>query len=66
MLPLPNAQGALPAAAIWPADFNRTTLRGLTSARINLLLAFYGLNMQGNVGARRDRLAVHLGAPAFD
>ena len=55
---LPNAQGA------YPPNAENLTLRqfhSLNSAQVNQLTAFYGIQVSGNLTARRSALANHLG-----
>ncbi len=74
LMPLTNAAGVLPAAAVPPPPFPADVgaLRSLGNVGLNRLLAFYGspnpyaANAQGaNLAAKRRLLARHLGVPGF-
>jgi hypothetical protein len=62
LVPVPHGGAAVPA--FWPAGFDRGDLFDLPVAAIDALLAGYGLPAGaagGNVPARRNALARHLG-----
>jgi hypothetical protein len=55
---LPNAQGAYPPNA---ESLTVRQFQSLNSAQVNQLATFYGIQVSGNLTARRSALANHLG-----
>lgn len=58
LTPLPNLAGIIPPA--WPVDLSKADLVRLPSATLIALLNFYGLPLNGNVVAKRERLMIYI------
>ena len=60
--PVPNAAGALPAAAnVWFLQNNETLGRAKNGHELADLLPFYGLANNGNLDAKRARIRAYVG-----